>query len=72
MDMSSMSRTQPASEGMSAMDMSQADLNDVEYDAFLTNDRTLDDPEIFDVEHGSEVRLRIINAAASARRSRMR
>jgi len=72
MDMSSMSRTQPASEGMSGMGMSQADLDDVEYDAFLANDRTLDDPGIFDVEHGSEVRLRIINAAASARRSRMR
>jgi len=41
------------------------DLNDVGYDAFLANDRTLADPQVFDVEKGAEVRLRIINAAAS-------
>ena len=41
------------------------DLNDVTYDAFLANDRTLADPQVFDVEKGAEVRLRIINAAAS-------
>lgn len=53
---------------MSKMDMSKTaapDLNDVVYDAFLANDRTLDDPEIVDVEGNGEVRLRIINAAAS-------
>jgi FtsP/CotA-like multicopper oxidase with cupredoxin domain len=50
------------------MDMSKnagPDLNDVTYDAFLANDRTLDDPELIDVERNGEVRLRIINAAAS-------
>jgi len=41
------------------------DLNDVAYDAFLANDRTLDDPEVIDIERNGEVRLRIINAAAS-------
>jgi FtsP/CotA-like multicopper oxidase with cupredoxin domain len=41
------------------------DLNDITYDAFLANDRTLADPPVFDVEKGGEVRLRIINAAAS-------
>ena len=41
------------------------DLNDVAYDAFLANDRTLADPQVFDVEKGGEVRLRIINGAAS-------
>jgi FtsP/CotA-like multicopper oxidase with cupredoxin domain len=41
------------------------DLNDVTYDAFLANDRTLADPQVFDAEKGAEVRLRIINAAAS-------
>ena len=41
------------------------DLNDVTYDAFLANDRTLDDPQVVDVEKNAEVRLRIINAAAS-------
>jgi FtsP/CotA-like multicopper oxidase with cupredoxin domain len=40
------------------------DLNDVTYDAFLANDRTLADPEIVKVESGVEVLLRVINAAA--------
>ena len=40
------------------------DLNDVTYDAFLANDRTLADPEIIKVEPGSIVLLRVINAAA--------
>lgn len=40
-------------------------LNDVEYDAFLANDRTLDDPEVFQVERGGRVRLRLINGAAA-------
>lgn len=44
------------------MDM---DLNDVEFDAYLANDRSLDDPEVVRVEPGGKVRLRIINAAAS-------
>jgi len=51
---------------MSQMDMGGMDLNDVSYDAFLANDRTLDDPEIVRVERGQRVRLRIINAAASS------
>lgn len=41
-------------------------LNDVNYDAFLANDRTLDDPEIVHVERNGAVRLRIINGAASS------
>jgi FtsP/CotA-like multicopper oxidase with cupredoxin domain len=41
------------------------DLNDVEYDAFLANDRTLDDPLVVRVERNGRVRLRIINAGAS-------
>jgi len=49
--------------GMS-MDM-EMDLNDVEFDAYLANDRTLDDPEVVRVEPGGKARLRIINAAAS-------
>ncbi|WP_342214209.1 multicopper oxidase family protein [Aminobacter anthyllidis] len=40
-------------------------LQDVQYDALLANDRTLDDPEIFAVEPGGRVRLRLINGAAS-------
>jgi FtsP/CotA-like multicopper oxidase with cupredoxin domain len=40
-------------------------LNDIEFDAYLANDRTLDDPEVVTVESGGNVRLRIINGAAS-------
>lgn len=40
--------------------------NDIEYDAFLANDRTLDDPEVVQVEKGGKVRLRVINAATSS------
>ena len=45
--------------------MGGMDLNDIAYDAFLANDRTLDDPEIVKVEKGGRVRLRIINGATS-------
>jgi FtsP/CotA-like multicopper oxidase with cupredoxin domain len=41
-------------------------LNDVVFDAYLANDRTLDDPEILQVERGGQVRLRIINAGAAS------
>jgi len=40
-------------------------LNDFEHDAYLTNGRTLDDPEIVVVERGGRVRLRVINASAA-------
>jgi FtsP/CotA-like multicopper oxidase with cupredoxin domain len=40
------------------------DLNDVKYDAFLANDRTLADPEVIQVEPGSTVLLRIINSSS--------
>ncbi|MEJ8572454.1 multicopper oxidase family protein [Microbaculum marinum] len=43
----------------------EPDLDDVTYPAFLANERTLEDPEVIDVEAGAEVRLRIINASAS-------
>ena len=42
------------------------DLNDVAFDAFLANDRTLSDPEIVRVEPGGRVLLRIINGAAAS------
>jgi FtsP/CotA-like multicopper oxidase with cupredoxin domain len=44
----------------------QMGLNDVHYDAFLANDRTLADPEIVRVERGGRIRLRIINGASSS------
>src|SRR4029077_11367428 len=40
------------------------DLNDVKYDAFLANDRTLADPEIVKVEPGGRGLLRIINSSS--------
>jgi FtsP/CotA-like multicopper oxidase with cupredoxin domain len=57
--------------GMPGMDMSRPggmhmDLNDVQYDAFLANDRTLADPEVVRVEHGGRIRLRVINGASSS------
>lgn len=42
------------------------DLNDVAYDAFLANDRTLADPQVVRVERGGRVRLRIINGASAS------
>jgi len=48
--------------GMAGMAM---DLNDVDYDAYLANDRTLSDPDVTRVAAGGRVRLRIINAATS-------
>jgi FtsP/CotA-like multicopper oxidase with cupredoxin domain len=41
------------------------DLNDVDFDAFLANDRTLADPEVIRTEPGGRVLLRLINAASS-------
>lgn len=62
--------------GMSGMDMPatampgpggvRMDLNDVHYDAFLANDRTLADPEVVRVERRGRVRLRVINGASSS------
>lgn len=54
----------PAGSGMSGMG-AMADLNDVEFDAYLANSRTLRDPEIVAVERGGRVRVRIINGSAS-------
>lgn len=49
-------------QGMAGMAM---DLNDIDYDAYLANDRTLDDPEVVAVEAGGRVRMRIINGATA-------
>jgi FtsP/CotA-like multicopper oxidase with cupredoxin domain len=52
--------------GMSGMAMGggELDINDIDYDAFLANYRTLRDPEVVKVEPGGRVLLRIINASA--------
>jgi FtsP/CotA-like multicopper oxidase with cupredoxin domain len=50
---------------MGSMSMGAMDLNDFNFDAYLANDRTLDDPEIVAVEKGGKVLLRIINGSAA-------
>ena len=40
-------------------------LNDYNFDAYLANDRTLDDPEVLQVDKGGRVLVRVINAAAA-------
>lgn len=52
------------SDGM-AMDGMAMDLNDYDWDAYLTNDRTLADPQVVRIDRGGRVRLRIINAASA-------
>jgi len=54
------------SQSASAMNMGSGkpDANDVDYDAYLANDRTLTDPEVVKVERGGRVRLRIINGSS--------
>jgi FtsP/CotA-like multicopper oxidase with cupredoxin domain len=47
------------------MMMGMTHANDVKYDAFLANDRTLDDPDVVTVEKGGSVRLRIINGGTA-------
>ena len=61
-DMASMAKMMPAG-GMAGMP--GMDVNDIEYDAYLANDRTLDDPEVVRVETGGRVRLRVINGATA-------
>ncbi|HEX3990948.1 MAG TPA: multicopper oxidase domain-containing protein [Acetobacteraceae bacterium] len=60
------SRMAMAGKDMSRPAAMRMDLNDVRYEAFLANDRTLADPEIVRVERGGRVRLRIINGASSS------
>jgi len=49
-----------------SMEGMQMDLNDIAFDAFLANDRTLRDPDVIRVEPGGRLLLRIINAAAAS------
>src|SRR5262249_58138812 len=50
--------------GMAMGATAKPDLNDVKYDAFLANDRTLADPEVVKVEPGGRVLLRVINSSS--------
>ncbi|MBA3909934.1 MAG: copper oxidase [Rhodobacter sp.] len=59
MDMSNMQGMTGMAPGM------EMDLNDFNFDAYLANDRTLDDPEVVQVDKGGRVLIRVINAAAA-------
>jgi FtsP/CotA-like multicopper oxidase with cupredoxin domain len=62
--------TKPAANAMGGVGMMASgkaappDLNDVKYDAFLANDRTLADPEVVSVEPGGTILLRVINGSS--------
>ena len=64
--MPSMRAAMPAGSGAMSKPAKAAapDLNDVTYDAFLANERTLADPEIVRVDPSGQVLLRIINGAS--------
>lgn len=62
-DMSGMSGMNSMA-GMGSAGMTP-DINDINFDAYLANDRTLSDPEVVRVEKGARVRLRVINGAAA-------
>ena len=68
-DMSAMSGGDHSGHDMGAMDgMAMGGMvhaNDVAYDAFLANDRTLDDPQVIEVAPGP-FRLRLINGATAS------
>ncbi|MBW4023821.1 MAG: multicopper oxidase family protein [Proteobacteria bacterium] len=51
--------------GMGGMTTGPADLNDIDFDAYLANDRTLADPQTVRAAIGQPLRLRIINGASS-------
>jgi FtsP/CotA-like multicopper oxidase with cupredoxin domain len=68
MNMNTASMGRMKSGTMGAMNMGSGmtmDLNDIDYDAFLANERTLADPEIVRTEPGGRVLLRLINGASS-------
>lgn len=62
MDMGGMGHEVSMMDGMS---MGAMDLNDFNFDAYLANDRTLDDPEVVAVDKAGRVLLRIINGSAA-------
>ncbi len=48
-----------------ALGTGEGDGESIAYDAYLANDRTLDDPELVAMEPGEWLRLRIVNAASA-------
>jgi FtsP/CotA-like multicopper oxidase with cupredoxin domain len=66
MNMGDMKMGSMKMDASTSMEGMQMDLNDIAFDAFLANDRTLRDPTVIRVEAGGRVLLRIINAAAAS------
>jgi FtsP/CotA-like multicopper oxidase with cupredoxin domain len=62
--MKGMGTAAPGTAMAPGMAMDKPDLNDVKYDAFLANERTLADPEVVKVEPGGRVLLRVINSSS--------
>ena len=62
---SGMIHSMPSHGGGHGPMMGMVHANDVRYDAYLANDRSLDDPEVIKVEKGGRVRLRIINGGTA-------
>ena len=65
MEMDGMQTGSGSTAAAHAMPGMAMDINDIAYDAYLANDRTLNDPEVFTVELGGTVRLRLINGATA-------
>jgi FtsP/CotA-like multicopper oxidase with cupredoxin domain len=63
-DMKAMRQPRAMTPGMAMGGAAKPDLNDVKYDAFLANDRTLGDPQVVKVEPGGRVLLRVINSSS--------
>ncbi|MEA2739198.1 MAG: hypothetical protein QOH05_2505 [Acetobacteraceae bacterium] len=66
--MAGMAASKPATGAQKPMQMGgggKPDVNDFDFDAYLANDSTLDDPMVVRTERNGRVRLRIINGAAS-------
>ncbi len=65
MDMAGMDHSGGDMAGMAMSGGMMVHANDVAYDAYLANDRTLADPEVVQVEAGTKLRLRIINGGTA-------
>ncbi len=61
-----MDQSQMGADGSMAGMAGMTHANDIVYDAFLANDRTLSDPQIIAAEAGQPLRLRIINGATAS------
>ncbi|HTZ78401.1 MAG TPA: multicopper oxidase family protein [Stellaceae bacterium] len=63
--MSGMGNMQGMSHASGTAAGAEPDVNDIDYDAYLANDRALGDPDVIRVERGGRVRLRVINSASA-------